>query len=70
MRRLGCMMAIRLIFGRVLQNPLGTFAMRLPAAFDVNTDNVTIHNVFLGGGFGRRSNPDYSLMAVAIAERV
>ena len=31
-------------------------------------DSVTIHNVMLGGGFGRRSSPDYPLMAVEIAK--
>eukprot|EP00903_Cladosiphon_okamuranus_P002728 g2726.t1 len=50
-----------------LQNPL---AIRDEIAGEkgVKKSDVTVHNVLLGGGFGRRSNPDYPLMAVAIAE--
>ncbi|MFN3212631.1 MAG: molybdopterin cofactor-binding domain-containing protein [Henriciella sp.] len=50
-----------------LQNPLGV-RDEIVGAFDVKKDSVTIHNVLLGGGFGRRSNPDYPLMAVEIAK--
>lgn len=50
-----------------LQNPL---AIRDEIAGEkgVKKSDVIVHNVLLGGGFGRRSNPDYPLMAVAIAE--
>ncbi len=50
-----------------LQNPLGV-RDEIAGAFDVKKKDVTIHNVLLGGGFGRRSNPDYPLMAVEIAK--
>ncbi len=32
--------------------------------------DVTVHNRLLGGGFGRKSNADYPIMAVRIAARV
>jgi isoquinoline 1-oxidoreductase beta subunit len=50
-----------------LQNPLG-IRDEIAGAFDVKKDNVAIHNVMLGGGFGRRATPDYPLMAVEIAQ--
>lgn len=50
-----------------LQNPLAV-RDELAGAFDVKKHDVTIHNVMLGGGFGRRSEPDYPLMAVEIAK--
>lgn len=49
-----------------LQNPLAV-RDEIAGARDVKKHDVTIHNVFLGGGFGRRSNSDYPLMAVEIA---
>lgn len=49
-----------------LQNPLG-IRDEIAGAMGVKKRDVTIHNVLLGGGFGRRSNPDYPLMAVEIA---
>ncbi len=49
-----------------LQNPLAV-RDEIAGAFDIKKHDVTIHNVMLGGGFGRRSEPDYPLMAVAIA---
>jgi len=50
-----------------LQNPLAV-RDEIAGATGVKKANVTVHNVFLGGGFGRRSNPDYPLMAVEIAK--
>jgi isoquinoline 1-oxidoreductase beta subunit len=50
-----------------LQNPLSV-RDEIAGAFETKKANVTIHNVLLGGGFGRRSNPDYPLMAVEIAK--
>ncbi|MEH6494315.1 MAG: molybdopterin cofactor-binding domain-containing protein [Pseudomonas marincola] len=35
---------------------------------DVPAENVTIHNTFLGGGFGRRLETDFVVMAVTIAK--
>ncbi|MEP1143080.1 MAG: molybdopterin cofactor-binding domain-containing protein [Henriciella sp.] len=49
-----------------LQNPLAV-RDEIAGAFDAKKKDVTVHNVMLGGGFGRRSSPDYPLMAVAIA---
>lgn len=49
-----------------LQNPLAV-RDEIAGEFKIKKHDVTIHNVMLGGGFGRRSNPDYPLMAVAIA---
>jgi isoquinoline 1-oxidoreductase beta subunit len=50
-----------------LQNPLAV-RDEIAGATGVKKANVTVHNVFLGGGFGRRSSPDYPLMAVEIAK--
>ncbi|MEL7284099.1 MAG: molybdopterin cofactor-binding domain-containing protein [Pseudomonadota bacterium] len=52
-----------------LQNPLAV-RDEIAGATGVKKKDVTVHNVLLGGGFGRRSNPDYPLMAVAIAEEL
>ena len=49
-----------------LQNPLAV-RDELAGAFGIKKENVTIHNVMLGGGFGRRSEADYPLMAAEIA---
>ncbi len=49
-----------------LQNPLA-IRDEIAGAYNVKKHDVTVHNVLLGGGFGRRSNPDYPLMAVEIA---
>ncbi|OUR80217.1 hypothetical protein A9Q83_01970 [Alphaproteobacteria bacterium 46_93_T64] len=37
---------------------------------DVPAENVTIHNTFLGGGFGRRLETDYVVMAITIAKEL
>ena len=50
-----------------LQNPLAV-RDEIAGATGAKKADVTVHNVFLGGGFGRRSNPDYPLMAVEIAK--
>ncbi len=36
----------------------------------IDTDNVTYHNAYLGGGFGRRSENDAIIMATRIAKAV
>jgi isoquinoline 1-oxidoreductase beta subunit len=49
------------------QNPEGALA----AAADVTgmaPEHVYVHNCFLGGGFGRRSNPDHIRQAVTVAK--
>jgi isoquinoline 1-oxidoreductase beta subunit len=50
-----------------LQNPLAV-RNEIAETFDVKAKDVTVHNVLLGGGFGRRAMPDYPLMAVQIAQ--
>jgi isoquinoline 1-oxidoreductase subunit beta len=52
-----------------MQNPLGS-RNAVAEAIDFNTDNVIMHNVFLGGGFGRRGRPDYTNQAARIAQKV
>ncbi|MEO9971089.1 MAG: molybdopterin cofactor-binding domain-containing protein [Hyphomonadaceae bacterium] len=48
------------------QNPLGT-RNTVAEALGFKEGNVTVHNQFLGGGFGRRATPDYPVMAAEIA---
>ena len=50
-----------------LQNPLAV-RNEIAETFEVKAKDVTVHNVLLGGGFGRRAMPDYPLMAVQIAQ--
>ena len=51
------------------QNPLG-FAKKAAKAIDMGISNVTLHNQLLGGGFGRRAFPDYTVQAAKIAAQV
>jgi isoquinoline 1-oxidoreductase beta subunit len=51
------------------QNPLG-FAKEAAKAIDMSISNVTLHNQLLGGGFGRRAFPDYTVQAAKIAAQV
>ncbi len=39
-------------------------------ALGLNTDQVTIHVTLLGGGFGRKSKPDYGAEAALLARKV
>lgn len=48
------------------QNPLGT-RNAVAGALGLKNGNVTVHNQFLGGGFGRRAMPDFPVMAALIA---
>jgi len=50
-----------------LQNPLGT-RDHIAKHFDYEKENVTINNVYLGGGFGRRATQDYPQQAVELAQ--
>lgn len=50
------------------QNPLGT-KMTTAAALEIDADNVTVHNHFMGGGFGRRATPDYTDQAALISAK-
>jgi isoquinoline 1-oxidoreductase beta subunit len=51
------------------QNPLG-FAAEVANALDLDIENVLLHNAYLGGGFGRRAFPDYTIQAARIAAEV
>ena len=51
------------------QNPLG-FKAAVAKAIDMDAENVNMHNQFLGGGFGRRSENDVPVMAAMIAKEV
>ncbi len=51
------------------QNPLG-FAKEVADAIDMDITNVTLHNQLLGGGFGRRAFPDYTIQAAKVASLV
>lgn len=51
------------------QNPLG-FKGAVAKAIKMDAEKVTMHNQFLGGGFGRRSENDVPIMAALIAKEV
>ena len=51
------------------QNPLG-FAAEVADALDMDMDDVRLHNGYLGGGFGRRAFPDYTIQAARLAAEV
>jgi isoquinoline 1-oxidoreductase beta subunit len=50
------------------QNPLGMQIAAAKAA-GIKQDKATIHNHFMGGGFGRRSDTDYVTQAVRLAKK-
>jgi isoquinoline 1-oxidoreductase beta subunit len=51
------------------QNPLG-FAAEVADALEMEINDVLLHNAYLGGGFGRRAFPDYTIQAARIAAEV
>ena len=51
------------------QNPESVLAAAAEIS-GLDPENVYVHNCFLGGGFGRRSNPDEARQAVSIAKAV
>ena len=51
------------------QNPLG-FASDAAKALDMDSDDVIVHNQYLGGGFGRRAFSDVAVQAARIAAQV
>jgi isoquinoline 1-oxidoreductase beta subunit len=51
------------------QNPLG-FAKDVAEALDMELEQVTVHNQYLGGGFGRRAFSDYAVQAARLAREV
>lgn len=48
------------------QNPLGT-RESTAAHLDMDPENVTLHTAFMGGGFGRRSEVDFTNQAVDLS---
>ena len=48
------------------QNPLG-FRAEVADALGMDLAQVTLHQHFMGGGFGRRSNADYAIQAALLA---
>ncbi|MDH3429401.1 MAG: molybdopterin-dependent oxidoreductase [Gammaproteobacteria bacterium] len=51
------------------QNPLG-FARDVSNALDIDLEKVTVHNQYLGGGFGRRAFSDIAVQAARVAADV
>jgi isoquinoline 1-oxidoreductase beta subunit len=51
------------------QNPLG-FRAAVAAELGFDLERVRIHNHYMGGGFGRRSSPDYAIQAAKLAAAV
>lgn len=51
------------------QNPLG-FREAVAAALGFEPEKVTLHNYFMGGGFGRRATSDYAIQAALVAAKV
>jgi isoquinoline 1-oxidoreductase beta subunit len=48
------------------QSPL-SFRRSVADALGFDIENVTLHNCFMGGGFGRKSRPDYAIQAAQLA---
>jgi isoquinoline 1-oxidoreductase beta subunit len=51
------------------QNPLG-FRYAVAEALGLDAADVTLHNAYLGGGFGRRATPDYAVQAARLSQAV
>ncbi|MFT7132423.1 MAG: isoquinoline 1-oxidoreductase beta subunit [Cyclobacteriaceae bacterium] len=51
------------------QNPLG-FRRAVAEALNMDADNVTLHNHFMGGGFGRKSRADWAIQVAHLAKAV
>jgi isoquinoline 1-oxidoreductase beta subunit len=51
------------------QNPLG-FRRAVAEALNMDEDNVTLHNHFMGGGFGRKSRADWAIQVAHLAKAV
>jgi len=49
------------------QNPLG-FRQAVADALKIDAEKVTLHNQFMGGGFGRKARPDYAIQAALVAQ--
>ena len=51
------------------QNPLG-FRHTMAAVLGLEYDDVTVHNQFMGGGFGRKARADWATQAALLAREV
>ncbi|MEM6747815.1 MAG: molybdopterin cofactor-binding domain-containing protein [Pseudomonadota bacterium] len=51
------------------QNPLG-FKRAVAAALGFKEDNVILHNLLMGGGFGRKSRADWAIQAALVSRAV
>jgi isoquinoline 1-oxidoreductase subunit beta len=51
------------------QNPVGV-RMQLETMLQLSAEQVTVHVTLLGGGFGRKSQPDFILEAAAVSKAV
>ena len=51
------------------QNPLG-FRRDLASVLGLEEESVTLHNHAMGGGFGRKSRPDFAIQAAQLAQLV
>ena len=51
------------------QNPLG-FRRDVATTLGMDSENVTLHNHVMGGGFGRKARPDYAMQAAVLAREV
>lgn len=51
------------------QNPLDVRA-KVAKVLDIDDEAVTVHNAYLGGGFGRRAMADFSVQAARIAKEI
>lgn len=51
------------------QSPL-SFRQAVADSLGFEVENVTLHNCFMGGGFGRKSLPDYAVQAAQLAAKV
>lgn len=50
------------------QNPLG-FRSEVANALGLDVEKVTLHNCFMGGGFGRKAVPDYAVQAAQLSQK-
>ncbi len=50
------------------QNPLGTRQVTADT-LGIELESVTVHTAFMGGGFGRRANPDYTNQAAQVSKK-
>ena len=49
---------------------ISSFRDAVAEALGMEPGNVKVHNHFMGGGFGRKANPDYAIQAALLAQKV